>query len=220
MVAAVAVFNTPFLIVPNSTKLLSLKSSKGFWSKEQLILRRSAPGAAKLLNPFELSVRVSSSSEFIISSMTLNPTLHDGRSLYCDNIIVSFSTLTNWPLTKYTPSAIEKEVPVEVASTEIHDANDSPEGIKLSLSGPEVISALDDNNSPSINVSKLLFWTPDEIYWTYIVKLSLSESSAFKILSIIAETPDDWPTTFLPINWSRYELTGIPKWVSFISTAK
>ena len=156
----------------------------------------------------------------IISSITRNPTLHDGRLSYWDNIIVSFSTLTNCPLTKYTPSAIENEAPVEVASKEIQDAKDSPAGINVSLSGPEVISALDDNNSPSINASRLLFCTPEEIYCTYTVKLSLSESSAFKILSIIAATPDDWPIIFLPTNWSRYESTGIPKCDWFISTAK
>ena len=62
-------------MVASSTKSESLKSSKDLIVKEQLIFKRSAPGEAKLLNPFELSVRFSSLSEFTISSKTLRPTL-------------------------------------------------------------------------------------------------------------------------------------------------
>ena len=42
----------------------------------------SAPGAAKLLNPFELSVRFGSSSEFIVSSTIFSPTLPLGALSY------------------------------------------------------------------------------------------------------------------------------------------
>ena len=51
-------------------------------AREQDIFKRSAPGAAKLLNPLELSVRFASSSEFIVSSKIFNPILPVGVSLY------------------------------------------------------------------------------------------------------------------------------------------
>mgnify|MGYP003312681227 CR=1 FL=1 len=69
---------SPFRNDANSTKSLSLKSSSPFKEREHDILRRSAPGAAKLLKPFELSVRFTSSSEFIVSSRILSPTLPVG----------------------------------------------------------------------------------------------------------------------------------------------
>ena len=47
-------------------------------NNEQVIFRRSAPGAAKLLKPFELSASEESSSELIVSSNTLRPILPVG----------------------------------------------------------------------------------------------------------------------------------------------
>ena len=91
---------SPFLNDANSTKSLSLKSSFPFKVREHDIFKRSAPGAAKLLKPFELSVRFASSSEFIVSSKILNPTLPDGVFEYWLNIIVSAFTFTKLPLMK------------------------------------------------------------------------------------------------------------------------
>ena len=69
---------SPFRNDANSTKSLSLKSFSPFMVSEHDIFNRSAPGAAKLLKPFELSVRFASSSEFIVSSKILKPTLPVG----------------------------------------------------------------------------------------------------------------------------------------------
>ena len=72
------VLRIPDLTDANSTKSSSFVSSKGLKNNEQLIFNLSAPGAAKLLNPFELSVNDESSSELTVSSKTLNPILPVG----------------------------------------------------------------------------------------------------------------------------------------------
>jgi len=59
-----------------------LRSSKSLKLSEQDIFNLSAPGAAKLLKPFELSVRFGSSSAFTVSSIILNPTLPVGTLSY------------------------------------------------------------------------------------------------------------------------------------------
>ena len=59
---------------------------------------------------------------------------------------------------------MENEDAVAVESKEIQDAKDSPAGMKVSLSGPDVISVVEDNNSPSLNVDWILSNVPDEIY--------------------------------------------------------
>ena len=51
-------------------------------AREQDIFKRSAPGAAKLLKPLELSVRFASSSEFIVSSTIFSPILPVGVGKY------------------------------------------------------------------------------------------------------------------------------------------
>ena len=94
------VLNIPFLTEANSTKSSSFKSSIPLKNNEQDILRRSAPGAAKLLNPFELSVSEESSSELIVSSNTLRPILPVGVFEYWSSKIVWVGTFTNVPLTK------------------------------------------------------------------------------------------------------------------------
>ena len=100
--SGVVVFVTklPFLTVASSIKSLSLKSSIPLNARETDIFKRSAPGAAKLLNPLELSVRFASSSEFIVSSKIFNPILPVGVSLYWSKIIVSELTVTKLPLIK------------------------------------------------------------------------------------------------------------------------
>jgi len=75
-------FNSPSRTDANSTKSLSLTSSIPLKNNEHVIFKRSAPGAAKLLNPFELSVKVGSSSAFIVSSKIRNPILPVGEFEY------------------------------------------------------------------------------------------------------------------------------------------
>ena len=53
-------------MVANSTKLLSSKSVNDFLNRLTVILSLSAPGAEKLLYPWELSFKLSSKSAFII----------------------------------------------------------------------------------------------------------------------------------------------------------
>ena len=96
-----------------------------------------------------MSANVSSSSAFIISSSILNPILALGVFVYCDKTIVSSWTWTKLPLIKYTPFDIEKDAAVDVALFGIHEANDSPVGIKALFSGPETISLSANSNSPS-----------------------------------------------------------------------
>ena len=54
---------------------MSLLSSRDFFDNLTDILNLSAPGAAKLVNPFALSYNEGSSFEFIISSEISKPTL-------------------------------------------------------------------------------------------------------------------------------------------------
>ena len=78
----VCVLTSPFTNDANSTKSSSFKSSESLKCKVHDIFNLSAPGAAKLLNPFELSVRFGSSSEFIVSSVIFNPILPVGLTKY------------------------------------------------------------------------------------------------------------------------------------------
>ena len=64
------------------------------------ILNLSAPGAAKLVNPFALSYNEGSSFEFIISSETSKPILYDGVVEYGSNIISDAGTSTKLPRKK------------------------------------------------------------------------------------------------------------------------
>ena len=64
------------------------------------ILKRSAPGAAKLVKPFALSYRDGSSFEFIISSEISKPTLYDGLIEYGYKIIKDEGTSTKLPRKK------------------------------------------------------------------------------------------------------------------------
>ena len=163
------VFNTPSLTLANSTKSLSFKSSMPLKNKEQVIFNLSAPGAAKLLNPFELSVNVESSSAFIVSSKTLNPILPVGVFEYWFNNIVSVLTFTNVPLIKYTPSDMEKDDPVDVEFEVMVDANASPLGMNVLFSGPEIMSMSAANNSPSAKVPPSLLDACDEWYFIYMI---------------------------------------------------
>ena len=170
-----------------------------------------------MLKPFELSVKFSSSSEFIVSSKILKPILPVGVFVYWLKTKVWVGTLTKVPLTKYTPSETEYDAPVDVAFVDIADAKDSPLGINELFSGPDIISISAANNSPSMNVLLVLF-TPDESYLTYIVKLSLSDSEELIILTIVAETPDVNPTILRFSNWSIYDCTVTPRYSLFNST--
>ena len=71
-------FVAPSSTLNNSIKLVSFLSVRSFFANLTLILNLSAPGAAKLLNPFALSYNDESSFAFIISSTISNPTLKDG----------------------------------------------------------------------------------------------------------------------------------------------
>ena len=59
-------------------KFASLKSLIGFFVKVKEIFNLSAPGAAKLVNPFALSYNDSSSLEPTNNSSTLKPILYVG----------------------------------------------------------------------------------------------------------------------------------------------
>ena len=65
-----------------------------------MILNLSAPGAAKLVNPFALSYNEGSSFEFIISSETSKPILYDGVTEYGSNMISDAGTSTKLPRKK------------------------------------------------------------------------------------------------------------------------
>ena len=64
------------------------------------ILKRSAPGAAKFVNPFALSYKDESSFELMICSDISNPTRYDGLLLYGSNTINEVGTSTNVPRKK------------------------------------------------------------------------------------------------------------------------
>ena len=64
------------------------------------ILNLSAPGAAKLVNPFALSYNAGSSLELIISSEISKPILYDGVIEYGSNIISDDGTSTKLPRKK------------------------------------------------------------------------------------------------------------------------
>ena len=66
---------TPLSTLSISTKFLSLKSSILFLTNLVEILSLSAPGAAKLENPFALSKRLLSCLAFINSSLISRPIL-------------------------------------------------------------------------------------------------------------------------------------------------
>ena len=74
---------TIFLIFPSSTlnistKSVSLVSDISFFVSVNAIFNLSAPGAAKLVNPFALSYKDASSFAFTIVSDIFNPTLYEG----------------------------------------------------------------------------------------------------------------------------------------------
>ena len=77
--------------------------------------------------------------------------------LYWSNISVWLSTLTNWPLTKYTPFSTWKADPVWAAPFAIVEANGLPIDILVFPKRPEEIIVLHDNSSASKNVAVLLF---------------------------------------------------------------
>ena len=112
-------------------KFWSLLSSRAFFVKLTLIWRRSAPGAAKFVNPDALSFSDGSSSALIKFSWTSNPIRYDGASLYWSNIKVSFWTWTKVPRMKYTPSPIDIADPTAFASNAKVFANGSPAAITV-----------------------------------------------------------------------------------------
>ena len=93
-------------------------SSRDFFDNFTDILNLSAPGAAKLLNPFALSYKESSSVAATTSSRTSNPTLYDGVLVYGSRTISDVGTSTNTPLIKYTPLLTPNADPVADASSE------------------------------------------------------------------------------------------------------
>ena len=72
-------------------------------------------------------------------------------------IRVSWFTLQNWPLTKYTPSWIWKEDPVTAALVDSVWANGAPAAIAVFPNNPEVIISEHVNSSPSENTWVELF---------------------------------------------------------------
>ena len=79
---------------------------------------------------------------------------------------MSDSTLAKYPLTKYTPVAIETADPIEVAFVDISDANGVPELITVF---PYTIVSFADKDSPSSNALNLKLLSESK-YFTYIVK--------------------------------------------------
>ena len=65
-----------------------------------LILNLSAPGAAKLVNPFALSYKEESSLALMTSSIIWKPTLYEGLLEYGSNTIEDVGTSTNNPRKK------------------------------------------------------------------------------------------------------------------------
>ena len=68
-------FTLPSVTRSNSTKSVSSKSVINFLDNERVIFNLSAPGAAKLVNPFALSYKDGSSFALTKDSVTFNPTL-------------------------------------------------------------------------------------------------------------------------------------------------
>ena len=106
-------------------KLVSFLSVIGFLAKLIDILRRSAPGAAKFVNPDALSFKDGSSSALTKSSWTSSPIRKVGNWVYWVNIKVSFCIWQNIPRTKYTPSPIDIAVPKAFAPKDNVLANGS-----------------------------------------------------------------------------------------------
>ena len=87
------------------------------------------PSAAKFENPLALSYSDLSSLADTISSKIVSPTLYDELFVYGSKIILLFSTFTNVPLTKNTPSPTDAIDEVAVAFSLIKVATVSPEDI-------------------------------------------------------------------------------------------
>ena len=81
-------------------KSVSSKSVIGFLARTNSIFNLSAPGAAKLENPFALSYKEVSSFAATSVSTTCKPTLYVLSFVYWSNISVCSLTLTKLPLTK------------------------------------------------------------------------------------------------------------------------
>ena len=118
--------SSPSLTLINSTKSISLVSVRDFFDKVAVIFNLSAPGAAKLENPFALSNNEESSLDDIIDSVTFNPTRYDGLFEYGSNTMVLAGTLTKVPLMKYTPSFIFTALPTAEAFVDTNVATLSP----------------------------------------------------------------------------------------------
>ena len=121
---------------PPSTRAISIKfwsfvSSRDFFIKLIFTWRRSAPGAAKFVNPDALSFKDGSSSALIKFSWTSNPMRYDGNSPYWSKIKVSLWTWANVPRIKYTPSPIDIADPIAVAPNANVFANGSFAAITL-----------------------------------------------------------------------------------------
>ena len=97
-------------------------------------------------------------------------------------------------------------------------AKDSPIGIKALLSGPETISMFAAKFSPSLKVFCVVLISPEDSYWTYNVRLPLSEFSDFNIFTIVALIPDVRPTILRFKSCSIYDSTVTPRYSLFIST--
>ena len=109
-------------------------------------MKRSAPGAAKFVNPFALSYNEESSFEFIICSDISNPTRYDGLLLYGSNTINDVGTSTKVPRKKYTPELTPNADPVAVASSEVSVKTVSP---IVNVVLPYVKGSSSINTSPS-----------------------------------------------------------------------
>ena len=149
-VSSTNVCNSPCSTRAISIKFWSLVSSIDFFIKLTLIWRRSAPGAAKFVNPDALSFNESSSSALMKFSWTSNPIRYVGVLLYWSKTKVSPWTWANVPRIKYTPSPIDIADPIAVAPNARVFANGSFAAITLA---PYTISLFADKLSPSLNVS-------------------------------------------------------------------
>ena len=150
------------------------------------ILKRSAPGAAKFVNPFALSYNESSSFEFIISSDMSRPTLYDGVTEYGSKIIKDDGTSTKLPRIKYTPAFTPKAVPVAVASSDANVKTVSPIVIVVF---PYVNGSSNINTSPS-GKEELSPSVPDCWYFKKIVILSTPSAGGNIKFFIVATIPD------------------------------
>ena len=158
------------------------------------ILKRSAPGAAKLVKPFALSYNDESSFEFTICSDISNPTRYEGLLLYGSNTINDVGTSTNVPLKKYTPWLTPKAEPVAVASSDVNVKTVSPI-VKVVL--PYVNGSSKTKTSPSGN-AVLSPLVPDCWYFIKIVILSTPSAGGNIKFLIVATIPDVWPLTLNP----------------------